>query len=215
MTNIPTSQSATAKLITKQLVTVRSRRVVRTDKITNVFPITVITISTHKSRANIKSVQSMERSCESAAVAAAAAATVVAIVDDDSACSKNRLALMLRSLMSTGDAVELAAPKFGAVFVEANANDGVETINDELVLGGDFNSLSVIVTLFPLSRLPLSAAMIIIIVDTTKYITLATNVVDGLAVAIIIPVLVTVDLFLFSLQGCLATTTKTDTQSQL
>lgn len=117
--------------------------------------------------------------------------------------------------MSTGDAVELAAPKFGAVFVEANGNDGVETINDELVLGGDFNSLSVIVTLFPLSRLPLSAAMIIIIVDTTKYITLATNVVDGLAVAIIIPVLVTVDLFLFSLQGCLATTTKTDTQSQL
>lgn len=42
MTKIPTSQSATAKLITKQLVTVRNRRVVSTDNITNVFPITVI-----------------------------------------------------------------------------------------------------------------------------------------------------------------------------
>lgn len=45
MTNRPTSQSATARLITKQLVTVRSRRVVNTDKITKVFPITVNTIN--------------------------------------------------------------------------------------------------------------------------------------------------------------------------
>lgn len=42
ITKIPTNQSATAKLITKQLVTVRKRLVVSTDKITNVFPITVI-----------------------------------------------------------------------------------------------------------------------------------------------------------------------------
>lgn len=42
ITKIPTSQSATAKLITKQLVTVRNRRVVSTDNITSVFPITVI-----------------------------------------------------------------------------------------------------------------------------------------------------------------------------
>lgn len=42
ITKIPTNQSATAKLITKQLVTVRRRLVVSTDKITNVFPITVI-----------------------------------------------------------------------------------------------------------------------------------------------------------------------------
>ena len=43
MTKSPTSQSATARLITKQLVTVRRRR---TDKMTNVLPITVTTIST-------------------------------------------------------------------------------------------------------------------------------------------------------------------------
>lgn len=42
ITKMPTSQSATARLITKQLVTVRNRRVVNTDNITNVFPITVI-----------------------------------------------------------------------------------------------------------------------------------------------------------------------------
>ena len=46
MTKSPTSQSATARLITKQLVTVRRRRVVSTDKMTNVLPITVTTIST-------------------------------------------------------------------------------------------------------------------------------------------------------------------------
>lgn len=42
ITKIPTNQSATARLITKQFVTVLSLRVVSTDKITNVFPITVI-----------------------------------------------------------------------------------------------------------------------------------------------------------------------------
>lgn len=72
--------------MTKQLVTVRSRRVVRTDKITNVFPITVITISTHNSSANIKSVQSMERSCT---VAVDAAVVGDAVDADDIACSKN------------------------------------------------------------------------------------------------------------------------------
>lgn len=41
---MPTIQSATAKLITKQLVTVRSRRVVITDRITSVFPNIVIMI---------------------------------------------------------------------------------------------------------------------------------------------------------------------------
>ena len=46
MTKSPTSQSATARLITKQLVTVRRRRVVSTDKMTSVLPITVTTIST-------------------------------------------------------------------------------------------------------------------------------------------------------------------------
>lgn len=45
ITNNPTSQSATARLITKQFVTVRNRLVVSTDKMTSVFPITVITIS--------------------------------------------------------------------------------------------------------------------------------------------------------------------------
>lgn len=38
ITNIPTNQSATAKLITKQLVTVRNRLVVNTDNMTNVLP---------------------------------------------------------------------------------------------------------------------------------------------------------------------------------
>lgn len=52
MTKMPTSQSATAKLITKQLVTVRNRRVVSTDNITNVFPITVI----WETRAKIKQI---------------------------------------------------------------------------------------------------------------------------------------------------------------
>lgn len=45
ITKIPTSKSATAKLITKQLVTVRSLRVVRTDNITSILPITVTNIS--------------------------------------------------------------------------------------------------------------------------------------------------------------------------
>uniref|UniRef100_A0A182J7R4 Uncharacterized protein n=1 Tax=Anopheles atroparvus TaxID=41427 RepID=A0A182J7R4_ANOAO len=49
ITKIPTSQSATARLITKQLVTVRRRRVVTTDSITSVLPTTVITISRQKS----------------------------------------------------------------------------------------------------------------------------------------------------------------------
>lgn len=57
---MPTSQSATAKLITKQFVTVRKRRVVSTARITNVFPITVITMSTHNNNANNKSVQSID-----------------------------------------------------------------------------------------------------------------------------------------------------------
>lgn len=48
MTNSPTNQSATAKLITKQLVTVRKRRVVITANITNVFPNTVISMSDEK-----------------------------------------------------------------------------------------------------------------------------------------------------------------------
>lgn len=45
ITNIPTSQSATAKLITKQFVTVRNRLVVITANITNVLPIIVIMIN--------------------------------------------------------------------------------------------------------------------------------------------------------------------------
>ena len=44
-TNIPTSQSATARLITKQFVTVRNRLVVITDAITNVLPMIVTAIS--------------------------------------------------------------------------------------------------------------------------------------------------------------------------
>lgn len=48
MTKIPTSQSATAKLITKRFVTVLNLRVVMTDKITKVFPIIVITINKQK-----------------------------------------------------------------------------------------------------------------------------------------------------------------------
>jgi hypothetical protein len=38
ITNIPTNQSATARLMTKQFVTVRSRLVVVTAAITSVFP---------------------------------------------------------------------------------------------------------------------------------------------------------------------------------
>lgn len=49
ITKIPTSQSATARLITKQLVTVRNRRVVATDRMTKVLPITVMTISVQNS----------------------------------------------------------------------------------------------------------------------------------------------------------------------
>lgn len=45
---MPTIQSATARLITKQLVTVRSRRVVMTDKIIKVLPSTVIMITVEK-----------------------------------------------------------------------------------------------------------------------------------------------------------------------
>lgn len=45
---MPTIQSATARLITKQLVTVRSRRVVMTDKIIRVLPNTVIMITVVK-----------------------------------------------------------------------------------------------------------------------------------------------------------------------
>lgn len=45
ITKRPTSQSATASDMTKQLVTVRRRRVVSTDNMTNVFPITVNTIN--------------------------------------------------------------------------------------------------------------------------------------------------------------------------
>lgn len=48
ITKIPTSQSATAKLITKRFVTVRKRLVVKTDKITKVFPMIVITINKQK-----------------------------------------------------------------------------------------------------------------------------------------------------------------------
>lgn len=44
-TKIPTSQSATARLITKQLVTVRNLLVVITDAITNVLPMIVTAIS--------------------------------------------------------------------------------------------------------------------------------------------------------------------------
>lgn len=45
ITNNPTSKSATAKLITKQFVTVRNRLVVITANITNVLPIIVIMIN--------------------------------------------------------------------------------------------------------------------------------------------------------------------------
>lgn len=45
MTQVPTSQSVMAKLRTKQFVTVRRRRVVKTDKITSVLPTTVTNIS--------------------------------------------------------------------------------------------------------------------------------------------------------------------------
>lgn len=45
ITKMPTRRSATARLITKQFVTVRRRRVVNTANITRVFPITVTTIN--------------------------------------------------------------------------------------------------------------------------------------------------------------------------
>lgn len=45
ITNMPTSKSAEAKLITKQLVTVRSLLVVSIDNMTSIFPITVTNIS--------------------------------------------------------------------------------------------------------------------------------------------------------------------------
>lgn len=63
ITKIPTNQSATARLITKQLVTVRNRRVVSTDNITSVFPITVIIISAHNSNAHNEPVQSNSSPC--------------------------------------------------------------------------------------------------------------------------------------------------------
>lgn len=49
MTKIPTSQSATAKLITKRFVTVLNLRVVMTDRITKVFPIIVVMMSKENS----------------------------------------------------------------------------------------------------------------------------------------------------------------------
>lgn len=50
ITNIPTSQSASARLMTKQFVTVRKRRVVNTDKMTNVLPIIVTMMRRQKSK---------------------------------------------------------------------------------------------------------------------------------------------------------------------
>lgn len=49
MTKIPTSQSATAKLITKRFVTVLNLRVVMTERITKVFPIIVVMMSKENS----------------------------------------------------------------------------------------------------------------------------------------------------------------------
>lgn len=49
ITKMPTSQSATARLITNRLVTVLRRRVVMTDKITKVLPIIVMIINKQKS----------------------------------------------------------------------------------------------------------------------------------------------------------------------
>lgn len=49
MTKIPTSQSATAKLITNRFVTVLNLRVVMTDRITKVFPIIVVMMSKENS----------------------------------------------------------------------------------------------------------------------------------------------------------------------
>lgn len=48
ITKMPTKRSATARLITKQFVTVRRRRVVIIAIITNVLPSIVITMSTQK-----------------------------------------------------------------------------------------------------------------------------------------------------------------------
>lgn len=55
MTNTPTNQSAIANDITKQLVTVLNLLVVKTARMTKVFPITVIIINTHKSATNASS----------------------------------------------------------------------------------------------------------------------------------------------------------------
>lgn len=49
MTKVPTIQSATAKLMTKRFVTVRSRLVVMTDRITRVLPIIVMIIKSENS----------------------------------------------------------------------------------------------------------------------------------------------------------------------
>jgi hypothetical protein len=57
MTKIPTSQSATARLMTKQLVTVRNLRVVKTANMTNVLPMMVSTMSVQKRMTRIMSVQ--------------------------------------------------------------------------------------------------------------------------------------------------------------
>lgn len=53
ITKMPTNQSATAKDITKQLVTVLNRRVVKIAIITNVLPTTVTTITMHSKPAKL------------------------------------------------------------------------------------------------------------------------------------------------------------------
>uniref|UniRef100_A0A8W7PKM2 Uncharacterized protein n=1 Tax=Anopheles coluzzii TaxID=1518534 RepID=A0A8W7PKM2_ANOCL len=68
MTKMPTSQSATARLMTKQLVTVRRRRVVITDSMTSVLPITVTTISRQNSITTTQSCQLAIRKCSSIAL---------------------------------------------------------------------------------------------------------------------------------------------------
>lgn len=77
ITKMPTSQSATARLITKQLVTVRKRRVVITAKITSVLPIIVITMSRHSRQTSTSSVQSQSVSDGSVATVAAVALTII------------------------------------------------------------------------------------------------------------------------------------------
>ena len=51
---MPTSQSATAKEVTNKLVTVLKRLVVRTDKITKVFPMMTTIINKQNSTANMR-----------------------------------------------------------------------------------------------------------------------------------------------------------------